>query len=748
MKKFITAFFITLVCFSASALAQIPASVLIQIVKAEDERRFDKTLENLIKSPNAQTRARAALAAGRIGNDAAVPALVKILETDKDANARVMAAFALGEIESIKAADAILKVLQNTENPDSLRARAAEAAGKIASLNAQNEEAKKAGTPKSASEEKAAALGEAILDTLEFEDKRGARQSREVVLLALTAALRVRADETDVVIAKFLTNLDARVRADAANTLARIRAKNANETLRAMILSDDDAVARANAVRALSVSGDTESFGVFLDTAVEDEDSRVRVSAIRALGTLKDARAAEKLLARGSAMLRDFKAYKNELLEIVTTLGKILPNSNDEKALDFLKRVRIADKFISSETEIAFARIAPKIYVDSLIDESETNFGADWRTTSAAFQGLGEIAALEANAENDLIKSQTRVFLIQIIGGWLNTDTKTKATVSDRLAIPDLVRAFAAFKSENTSNIFRPMLETEQDIFIRTVVAEVLGEQKPEKENVEALIKAFDYAVLNDKSYNDAQLAILDALFKLDKKESAPTLFIALNSRNYLLRKKAFEYFRTMEKDSEFAQTAIAGALAKKKNQVLPYSYGSKLGQVLNTNADYARAVSRKNGQTKALLTTEKGTFTINLLPEDAPLTVDNFIKLAKSGYFNGLAVHRVVPNFVMQDGDPRGDGNGGPGWEIRCELNMLSYERGAVGMALSGKDTGGSQWFVTHSRQPHLDGGYTIFGHVNETDMKIVDAIARGDKILSVKIMENQPQKIQRKKK
>jgi cyclophilin family peptidyl-prolyl cis-trans isomerase len=173
---------------------------------------------------------------------------------------------------------------------------------------------------------------------------------------------------------------------------------------------------------------------------------------------------------------------------------------------------------------------------------------------------------------------------------------------------------------------------------------------------------------------------------------------------------------------------------------VLPYDpkTGTKLGQVLNTDADYRRAVSRKNGSVKAVLSTEKGTFTIDLFPEDAPLTVDNFVKLARSGYFNGLEVHRVVPNFVMQDGDPRGDGNGGPGWSIRCEINMVPYERGAVGMALSGKDTGGSQWFVTHSPQPHLDGGYTVFGRVNEIGMKIVDNIVRGDRILSVKIIEN----------
>jgi cyclophilin family peptidyl-prolyl cis-trans isomerase len=89
-----------------------------------------------------------------------------------------------------------------------------------------------------------------------------------------------------------------------------------------------------------------------------------------------------------------------------------------------------------------------------------------------------------------------------------------------------------------------------------------------------------------------------------------------------------------------------------------------------------------------------------------------------------------------MQDGDPRGDGTGGPGHSIRCEINMLEYGRGAVGMALSGKDTGGSQWFVTHSPQPHLDGGYTVFGQVSEADMKVVDSIVRGDRILTVKII------------
>ncbi|OLD26224.1 MAG: peptidylprolyl isomerase [Acidobacteria bacterium 13_1_40CM_3_55_6] len=137
-----------------------------------------------------------------------------------------------------------------------------------------------------------------------------------------------------------------------------------------------------------------------------------------------------------------------------------------------------------------------------------------------------------------------------------------------------------------------------------------------------------------------------------------------------------------------------------------------------------------------ATVDSTKGSFVIEFLPEDAPLTVDNFIQLARKGYFNGQTIPRVVPNFVIQAGDPRGDTNGGPGYQIRCEINQVLYERGAVGMALSGKDTGGSQWFVTHSPQPHLDGGYTVFGRVIR-GMDVVDNIARGDIIRRITISE-----------
>ncbi len=299
------------------------------------------------------------------------------------------------------------------------------------------------------------------------------------------------------------------------------------------------------------------------------------------------------------------------------------------------------------------------------------------------------------------------------------------------MAIPDLLRSFAAFKSENTSNILRPMLETEQDVLIRGAIAQILSEQTMTKKNVEALKTAFAESLKTDKYYNDAQLAILSALVKLDKTQAVSSLNLALDAPDYLVRRHAADLIKQNDLTKSFPSAE------EKVGTVKPYNpkTGTKLGQIINRNADYIRAVSRKSAS--AIITTEKGIFTIEFFPADAPLTVDNFIKLAKSGYFNNVAIHRVVPNFVVQDGDPRGDGNGGPGWSIRDEINMLPYERSTVGMALSGKNTGGSQWFVTHSPQPHLDGGYTVFGKVNETDMKIVDNLVRGDKILKVVIVE-----------
>jgi cyclophilin family peptidyl-prolyl cis-trans isomerase len=131
----------------------------------------------------------------------------------------------------------------------------------------------------------------------------------------------------------------------------------------------------------------------------------------------------------------------------------------------------------------------------------------------------------------------------------------------------------------------------------------------------------------------------------------------------------------------------------------------------------------------RAFLHTRHGTIEIHLDVVEAPLTAASFVDLVRRGFYDGLAFHRVEPGFVVQGGCPRGDGNGGPGYTLRCEITRRPFGRGAVGMALSGRDTGGSQFFVTLAPQPHLDGSYTLFGQV-VAGMDVVDRIRPGDVI------------------
>ncbi|SMP38567.1 peptidylprolyl isomerase [Anoxynatronum buryatiense] len=140
----------------------------------------------------------------------------------------------------------------------------------------------------------------------------------------------------------------------------------------------------------------------------------------------------------------------------------------------------------------------------------------------------------------------------------------------------------------------------------------------------------------------------------------------------------------------------------------------------------------------KAVIETRKGTMVIELFEQDAPGTVANFEKLIKDGFYDGLTFHRVIPDFVIQGGCPHGTGTGGPGYTIKCELdnNPKRHERGSLSMAHAGRDTGGSQFFVCHSPQPHLDGNHTVFGKVVE-GLEVVDDIRQGDVMDKVTIME-----------
>jgi peptidyl-prolyl cis-trans isomerase B (cyclophilin B) len=138
----------------------------------------------------------------------------------------------------------------------------------------------------------------------------------------------------------------------------------------------------------------------------------------------------------------------------------------------------------------------------------------------------------------------------------------------------------------------------------------------------------------------------------------------------------------------------------------------------------------------KAIIETDKGNIELVLFDKEAPNTVKNFEKLANSGFYNGLKFHRVIPNFMIQTGDPKGNGTGGPGYTIKCEINSHKHGAGALSMAHAGKDTGGSQFFITHSPQPHLDGVHTVFGQV-ERGMAVVNKIKQGDKMNKVTVIE-----------
>jgi peptidyl-prolyl cis-trans isomerase B (cyclophilin B) len=135
-------------------------------------------------------------------------------------------------------------------------------------------------------------------------------------------------------------------------------------------------------------------------------------------------------------------------------------------------------------------------------------------------------------------------------------------------------------------------------------------------------------------------------------------------------------------------------------------------------------------------LDTEKGPIELELYPEHAPQTVNNFVFLAEEGFYDGVTFHRVIDGFMIQGGDPTGTGRGGPGYQFDDELedNPLSHEKGVLSMANAGPNTNGSQFFITHAPQPHLDGKHTVFGTVT-AGQDVVEAIEQGDAIEHVTV-------------
>ncbi len=675
--------------------AAIPQEIHARIIQLEDERNLNGgELTGLLKHASSAVRERAALAIGRIGDKRGADALVELFNQDRDINVRAMAAFALGEMEDAKATSPLSSAISSAlapphkrDEPPLVRARVCEALGKILSAG------RRLSTPDLGIVRDADEIAKQLPDP----QARLSADEKLLTTLAISALMRLQVSVSVGPLARQLKSTDADVRAQAANALARLR-RSIEGAVPALIeaLNDGDADVRANAARALGASKDARAVEPLVGL-LGDKSDRVQVNAVRALAALNDRRAVEPLVALGEKLLGrhddNFGARRMTdtigaaLLEIITVLGAI----KDERALPLLRRVRWIGE---AEVEAAMARFGEKEFFAVWDDDLPPGFEKDWRRLAAFTQGLAETGAPRAQA-----------VILKLLDPSYQNRFPTQA-------LPGVLRAAAKLKVENLSRILREQL-LHPDMIVRSTAASLLADM-PDDENLTALIAALARAK-NDPA-NDARLGALTAVSKHKKPEAVEAVKSALADRDHLVRRHAVDLLGQMG----------AGDFSDRIGVV----------QTGHGKAFYQRIAARLDKKVTATIHTTKGRIRIELFTQDAPGAVGSFVTLASKGFFNGVIFHRVVPNFVIQGGDPRGDGEGGPGYQIRCEVNTRPYVRGAVGMALSGKDTGGSQFFITHSPQPHLDGGYTVFGQVI-SGMEVVDRISRGDVIRRVEIFE-----------
>ena len=408
-------------------------------------------------------------------------------------------------------------------------------------------------------------------------------------------------------------------------------------------------------------------------------DPAVVVEAVRALAAIRDpaSRAVfEKILAEGEGdpTLR---------LEAANALAAL----HSPESLDF-----IIDLMSDPAPAIRGAAIKALASIDSetfLTTLSGLDPDRDWTVRVAQAEALAMLPGAQGQAR-----------LVSMLQD------------RDQRVVPPVLRALIASKAADTEKILIDRLKAD-DFVIRSTAAAGLAEIKATGA-ARPLYDAY-LATVGDSTYV-ARAAILTALNTLDPAAARPMLEQALKDRDWALRVKA----ATLLREQGVTDTALAMRPAIQR----PMDEATR------------QALLAPQFSPHAFIQLDRGTIEIELAITDAPLTVTNFVDLARKGFFNGIAIHRVVPDFVVQDGDPRGDGEGGPGYAIRDELNELPYLRGTVGMALDWKDTGGSQFFITHSPQPHLDARYTVFGHV-VNGIEVIDRIQPWDVIRRVQIWD-----------
>lgn len=439
-------------------------------------------------------------------------------------------------------------------------------------------------------------------------------------------------------------------------------------------------ISRAFAARGLGARKAESGVGALLQLVQAwQEDPRPAVAAIRALGQIGNADAVPAL----RALLRSGAVDPNIRLEAVAALGALRDRGSIDALLD-----------LAGDPWPALRAASLRAIRD-----------IDLETFVVVLSGLDPDPHPSVRA--------ALVSLLPSLGAELAT-ARLRAMLAEKdpAVLPSVIAALMAMPDrppDLAETLGRLLLDG--DVMVRAAALSAIGVLKPA--GAERALQAAYRAGLADDAYQ-ARAAALTALAKYGAAAALPTLKEALADKDWAIRRRAADLLKELE-----PATDAAAAIRPSPGRAL---------DAYSTPALVAPTVSPH-----VFLETDKGTIEIEVAVLDAPLTSENFLALSQKGYFTGMAIHRVVPNFVVQGGDARGDGEGSPGYTLRDEINMLPYLRGTVGMALDGPDTGGGQFFITHSPQPHLDGKYTVFGRV-VAGMDVVDRLQQWDVIRRVR--------------
>ena len=449
------------------------------------------------------------------------------------------------------------------------------------------------------------------------------------------------------------------------------------------LLQGEGSMTRAFAARGLGVIKEQKAIAPLTAIVVKaDEMPAVRIQAARALAALGARAAVDPLTKIVASGAND----PNLRLEALTALGQI-------------GAPQLTDLFIDLLTEkwpsVRAAALAGLVRADAdLFVGAISGLDPDphWSVRAALARALGTLDAARAEERLTLMLED-----------------------SDQRVVPAVLSALVAVKSASAEKVLTARLAAE-DVVVRQAAATGLADLKAHMA-VPALIAAYERAE-KDPTYV-ARAATLAAVVALDPKAARALVERALGDRDWAMRVRAAALLKGIDPAADVSTMRPA-----------PNTGPPELNDV---KAMIAPAFSPM-----AYIDTEKGLIQIELAVLDAPRTVANFIALARRNFLGATPFHRVVPDFVAQDGDPRGDGEGGPGYTIRDEINQRPYLRGTVGMALDWEDTGGSQFFITHSPQPHLDARYTVFGRVVQ-GMDVVDRLQQWDQIRTVRVWDGQ---------